>query len=162
MTESDFSLPEHHHDLEEHYQRLMARCQGGEPLELRCEWALFERELNDHLELEEKELIPRFRRDRPTEAAQICREHEQIRAGLAELGIALDLHALRVTAVQEFLDLLRAHARLEEALFYPWVNEHAAQNPRWLSLGQRLGELSRGIGAAFAVKPTSPATRISR
>jgi hemerythrin-like domain-containing protein len=162
MTDSDFSLPEHHHDLEAHYQRLMARCQDGDPLELRCEWALFERELNEHLELEEKELIPRFRRDLPAEAAQICREHDQIRAGLAELGIALDLHALRATAVQEFLDLLRAHAGREEALFYPWVNEHTTQNPRWLPLGERLGELSRGIGAAFAVEALSRAPRVSR
>jgi hemerythrin-like domain-containing protein len=155
MTDSDFSLPEHHHDLEEHYRRLMARCQDGDPVELRCEWALFERELNEHLELEEKELIPRFRRDWPAEAAQICHEHEQIRGSLAELGIALDLHALRVPAVQAFVDLLRAHAGREEALFYPWVDEHSEQNPRWLPRGERLGQLSRGIGAAFAVEPVA-------
>lgn len=150
MNDTEFSLPEHHHDLEAHFQRLMARCQGGDPIELRCEWTLFERELTEHLALEEKELIPRFRRDRPAEAAEICREHEQVRGALADLGIALDLHALRAGAVQEFIDLLRAHARREEALFYPWVLEHEGDNPRWISLGRRLGDLSRGIGAAFA------------
>ena len=151
MSDADFSLHEHHQDLEAHFQRLMARCQDGDPIELRCEWSLFERELTEHMELEEKELIPRFRRGRPAEGAQICREHDEIRVGLAELGIALDLHALRAEAVQEFLDLLRAHARREEALFYPWVTEHAHESPRWLSLGRRLGDLSRGIGAAFAL-----------
>jgi hemerythrin superfamily protein len=157
----DFSLPEHHHDLEAHFQRLMARCQDGDPIELRCEWSLFQRELTEHLDLEEKELIPRFRRDRPAEAAQICREHDQIRLRLAELGIALDLHALRADTVADFLDLLRAHARREEALFYPWVAEHPPDNRRWLSLGQRLGELTRGIGAAFAGSSAS-APRESR
>jgi hypothetical protein len=162
QPDTDFSLPQHHHDLEAHFQRLMARCQDGDPIELRCEWSLFERELADHLELEERELIPRFRRDRPADAAQICHEHDQIRLGLTELGLALDLHALRAEAVQNFLDLLRAHARREEALFYPWVTEHAHDNQRWLSLGRRLGDLSRGIGAAFATSAVSGSRREGR
>jgi hemerythrin-like domain-containing protein len=159
MSDTEFSLPEHHVELEAHFQRLMARCQDGDPIELRCEWSLFERELTEHLDLEEKELIPRFRRDCPAEAAQICREHEEIRMGLAELGIALDLHALRAEAVKEFLDLLRAHVQREEALFYRWVAQHGRDNQRWLSLGQRLGELTRGISAAFSSAATRDVPR---
>ena len=148
MTESEFSLSGHHRDLEAHFERLVTRCQGGDPLEMRCEWSLFERELNEHMELEEQQLIPRFRRDCPAQAAQICREHAEIRGALAQLGIGLDLNSLRADAVIDFVALLRGHARREEELFYRWVQRQSPTGP-WQLLGQRLGVLSRNISAAF-------------
>lgn len=148
MNASDFSLTEHHRDLEVHFQRLASRFPGGDLIELRCEWSLFERELNEHMELEEKQLIPRFRREYPAEAAAICHEHVEIRAALAEMGISLDLHALRASAVSDFIERLRRHAQREEELFYDWAQRHTPKE-QWLPLGQQLGLLSRSISAAF-------------
>jgi hypothetical protein len=148
MNETDFSLSEHHRDLEAHFEQLVTRCQGGDPIEIRCEWSLFERELREHMDLEEKALIPPFRREHPAEAAMLLREHAEIRLTLAEMGISLDLHALRADAVADFIARLRIHAGREEELFYPWMAAHLAGD-RWMPRVQRLGTLTRNIGAAF-------------
>jgi hemerythrin-like domain-containing protein len=157
MNEADFSMSEHHRDLEAHFERLVSQCQSGDLVERRCEWALFERELGQHMELEETELLPRFKCVHPAESAQILAEHAAIRASLAELGIGLDLRRLRADAINSFVGRVAAHARREDQLLYPWVQEHLAL-ARWQPLGQQLGLLTRNIGVVFGVVPRGPGT----
>jgi hemerythrin-like domain-containing protein len=119
-------LSEDHAHLERLLQELVARVRQGDRATLRGDWQRFERELTSHMELEEQEILPSFQREHPAEARAIRDEHARIRAGLTEMGIDLDLHCLRAERVEAFIELLRAHARREEALFYPWASHTTA------------------------------------
>jgi hypothetical protein len=110
---------------------------------LRSEWSLFEDELVRNLDLEEKEIPPRFRVRHPEEADAILAEHDQIRAALVELGVRLDLHLLDARAVQDFVGLLRAHARREEHSLYP-VASRILHAPQWNAIRRALSEARPG------------------
>jgi hemerythrin superfamily protein len=115
-------LSEDHRHLERLFQEIVAWAHEGEHRTLRGEWQRFERELTTHMELEEEEILPAFSHEHLAEAQAIREEHARIRAGLTELGIDLDLHCLRAERVEAFIGLLRAHAKREEALIYPWAS----------------------------------------
>jgi hemerythrin-like domain-containing protein len=100
----------------------VAACKRGEPAELRGQWSRFERELSSHLDLEEHEILPAFARAHLAEAQGLRDEHTAIRAALTEMGVDLDLHCLRADRVEAFIQLLRAHARREDGLLYPWAS----------------------------------------
>jgi hypothetical protein len=57
------------------------------------------------------------------EAAELMREHDEIRRRLVELGVDLDLHCLHGDAVHSFVDMLRAHAGREDNLLVRWADE---------------------------------------
>jgi hemerythrin-like domain-containing protein len=118
-------LSDDHQHLESLFRDVVATCQRGDPAELRGEWARFERELSSHLDLEEHEILPAFARAHLSEAQGIRDEHDAIRAALTELGVDLDLHCLRAERVEAFIQLLRAHARREEGVLYPWASRSA-------------------------------------
>ena len=115
-------LSEDHQHLDRLFREIVATCRGGDFVSMRAEWDRFERELGSHLELEEHEILPAFARNHPAEAQGIRDEHASIRAALTELGVDLDLHCLRADRVEAFIALLRAHARREEGLLYPWAS----------------------------------------
>jgi hemerythrin-like domain-containing protein len=119
-------MSEDHRYLERLFVQIVARVREGESATLRGDWQRFERELSSHMELEEQEILPAFAREHLADAQAIREEHARIRTGLTELGIDLDLHCLRAERVEAFIALLRAHARREEALFYPWASRTTA------------------------------------
>lgn len=84
----------------------------------------FDRQLLAHLAMEEQTLLLEFAEISPIGAAQIVDEHRDIRSLVDELGIGTDLHITRAAAIRELADLLRAHARREDALLYRWAEEH--------------------------------------
>lgn len=111
-----------HHRLDRAFQAIVTRAQGGDFQQLESEWLAFQSALLQHLDAEEKHLIPALAEDRPREAQTLLDEHTNIRAKLLQLGIDLDLHCLRADVVDEFVGALRAHAHREENIFYPWVD----------------------------------------
>jgi hypothetical protein len=80
----------------------------------------------NHLEGEEREVIPRFARENPEEAAALLKEHEAIRKRLTELDISADLHLVRADSLRLLLDALLAHAKREDAGLYAWTETHPA------------------------------------
>jgi hemerythrin superfamily protein len=111
-----------HHRLDRAFDAIVTRAQGGDYQELETEWHRFQGELLAHLDAEERHLIPALAKDRPAAAETLLAEHRQIRDRLLELGVDLDLHCLRAERVAAFVDALRAHARREEGMFYPWAD----------------------------------------
>lgn len=111
-----------HDRLDRAFQAIVTRAYGGDFQQLETEWFRFQGELLAHLDAEEKHLIPMLAKDRPAAAATLLAEHAQIRDKLLELGVDLDLHCLRAERVAAFVDALRAHARREEGMFYPWAD----------------------------------------
>jgi hemerythrin superfamily protein len=111
-----------HHRLEREFQVIVTRAQGGDFQQLEAEWLAFERALLQHLEAEERTLIPALAEDRPAAAQALLQDHTAIRIKLLQLGVDLDLHSLRAERVESFVESLRAHAHREENTFYPWVD----------------------------------------
>jgi hemerythrin superfamily protein len=113
-----------HDRLDRLFQSIVTRAEGGDLQLLEREWSTFQRALIEHLDAEEKYLIPALAEDRPAEARMLLDDHGQIRTLLTELGIDLDLHCLRAERVESFVAALRGHATREENIFYPWVDRH--------------------------------------
>jgi hemerythrin-like domain-containing protein len=107
-------------------------------------WSQFEDELVRHMELEEKSILPALEKAEPKEARDLLREHGEMRAKLAELGVAVDLHQVRSEIVGEFIDQLRRHARREDALCYRWAESHLGESER--------DRLAQALEAAHAVR----------
>jgi hypothetical protein len=115
-------LTDHGH-FERSLQAIVAEVSDDGPADLREPWHAFEQELLAHLDAEEADLIRVFGSYQPTEARELIAEHEQIRATVTQLGVDLDLHCLRAERVKALVDQLRAHARREEGVLYPWATE---------------------------------------
>jgi hemerythrin-like domain-containing protein len=116
-------------------------------------WAAFDDGLCRHMALEERHLLRAFAIVDPREAAELLKEHDEIRAKLAELGIGVELHQIGVDVVSTFVEQLRQHARREDALAYRWAERLPPETKRQLqaSLGagkaarERIDELSRRV-----------------
>jgi hemerythrin superfamily protein len=128
-----------HDRLDRCFQSILTRAYGGDWQQLESEWISFQRELLGHLEAEEKHVIPALARDRPVAAETLLSDHEVIRTTMIELGIDLDLHSLRAERVAMFVEALRAHARREEAMFYPWADGHLPADAA-VQLSERIGK----------------------
>jgi hemerythrin-like domain-containing protein len=134
------SLLEHHRTLDDRLDKVIRRAREAAPAEFRAEWAAFEHELSRHMELEEAEILPDFAKHETAEAHALLSEHCAIRNALLDVGLDLDLHCLRAEAVDDFVRLLRAHAKREDAALYPWAQSH-------LSAGRRQS-IKRGLRSA--------------
>ena len=141
------TLARDHERLDRLFRSMSDAVDVGDPAELRAAWLGFESELERHLDAEEKYVLPLFARSRAQEAQILKEEHGQLRARLMDMGVDLDLHCLGREGCQAFGDALRAHARREDALFYPWASRHLDAESA-ASVSEALG-----AGTAAAVKP---------
>jgi hemerythrin superfamily protein len=107
-----------HQRLETLFQRLLDDVHCGDWTVCQATWSAFERQLLEHLETEEKHLLPVLDREYPNETAGLEQQHQSIRHLLAELGVRIDLHALREQHVLHFIEFLKAHAAREETILY--------------------------------------------
>ncbi len=131
---------EHHRRLERLFEQLLATLRVGDSRECGLKWGTFERELTEHMALEEQMLFPRFGELEPAAAARLRAEHEELRRDLADLGAAVDLHGISEAAAKAFFDRLRAHAAREDALLYRWADRQVRDRR---SLIERLRRISR-------------------
>jgi iron-sulfur cluster repair protein YtfE (RIC family) len=107
-----------HRRLEALMDRVLDASLGGDREELAALWDQFDAQLLAHLEAEELHLIPILSQTSARDARALMHEHKLIRERLAELDVAVDLHAVRATMVKQFIDELQAHAAHEDALLY--------------------------------------------
>lgn len=113
-----------HEELDRLFEALLAALQADARGDARRLWATFEDGLCRHMELEEAQLLPLMHERDPREVDALLREHDEIRAMLAELGVGVDLHEIRVQTVSDFIDQLRRHAIREDAIAYRWAQEN--------------------------------------
>jgi hypothetical protein len=112
-----------HEGLRDQVPRLLAAMQADARAEVTTLWNELEHKLLDHMEAEERFVLPAFAHIDQGEATALLREHGLIRENLLELGIAIDLHFLRYERSQQFIDLLFRHAEREERLLYRWAED---------------------------------------
>ena len=136
MTSLDERLREDHHTLDALCEDIVNRVQSGDTAILDAGWSDLDAMLVEHMDFEERSLLPRFDAMDPEESARLRDEHADIRRRHAQLGVDIEIHAIREDTVREFLAALRAHAAREDRLFHPWV------------AGLRLDEAARGPSRA--------------
>jgi hemerythrin superfamily protein len=112
-----------HERLDKLFAQLLDDVHCGEWSVCQTTWSCFERELLEHLDAEEKHLLPIFEREYPDETSALREEHTNIRLLLADLGVKFELHAVREPLARRFIEFLQAHAAREEALLYRWAKD---------------------------------------
>jgi hemerythrin-like domain-containing protein len=117
-------LTREHRELDQLFEALLEALQADARQEVLQLWTAFDDGLCRHLALEEKELLPLLHQHNPREVEALLAEHDQIRTNLAELGMGVDLHEIRVQTVSDFIEQLRRHAKREDALAYRWGEEN--------------------------------------
>lgn len=123
MTHLGQRLRADHLDIDALCDDIANRAACGDWAVLDAVWTQLDATLRQHLSLEEQFLFPRFAVTSPDETEALRDEHDALRRRLAELGIAIEVRALREEAAREFVAMVGAHAARENALFYPWVDE---------------------------------------
>jgi hemerythrin superfamily protein len=111
-----------HLRLDRTFQALVKRAEGRDFEQLEIEWLAFQTALLQHLEAEERNLIPALARDRPGEARALRDDHANLRIRLLQIGVDVDSHRMQAERVDAFVEVMRAHANREENMFYPWVD----------------------------------------
>jgi hemerythrin-like domain-containing protein len=135
-TPHDMLLADHA-ELDQTIARMLVRVHAGHAADVIAPWRTFEAQMREHMEAEERLLLPTFAREHPSEAASIRGEHEKIRALMDEIAFGLELHAVREDAIVALTDRIRTHAAREETLFYRWANR-AVSPSLWDRLRQAL------------------------
>ena len=116
------SMLDSHQYLDDRFSRLLDAMEAHAP-EVRKLWIELDHGLHAHMEAEERFVLPAFACVHRTEALELLRDHSLIREQLLELGVAVDLHAIRFDRSLEFIETLQAHAGREENLLYRWADE---------------------------------------
>jgi hemerythrin-like domain-containing protein len=152
MSKSEKDTPEglhallarDHRELNQLFDALLDALQADAREDALRLWSAFDDGLSRHMALEEAHVFPLLRRHDEHEVEGLLREHDQIRATLAELGVGVDLHEIRVQTVSDFIEQLRRHASREAALAYRWVQQHVAPAQQ--------GEMRSALSAARLVR----------
>lgn len=91
--------------------------------DLQCIWSQVECLLLDHIRTEEQELFGLVPPAHRAEVEELRAEHQYIRRALLELGVQVELHAVRKPQVDELVAFLRGHAEREHQTLYRWLVE---------------------------------------
>jgi hypothetical protein len=123
-----------HERLETLFEGLLNAFEADARDDLRTLWSELDASLTAHMALEERVILPAFAKLAPDEAAALIGEHRQLRERLLELGVCVDLNAIRGELGRTFITELRDHARREAGLLYRWAaihgdREQAAEPP---------------------------------
>ena len=126
-------LDQHHREIEEACLTLLSAGFADEPRDLARCWGEIEHQLYDHMMAEEHFLFPAYQHAEPENAQDLRDQHARLREQALEIGVAIQLHAVRMEQIEAFVAELRAHARNEEVGLYRWAERHVSEDHgRWL------------------------------
>ncbi len=117
-------LFDEHAALEALCDDLTNRAESGDFRECDAVWDELTRRLEAHMDLEEKELFPRYAKlgpDQSETVAALTAEHVALRSLVFRLGLAVQEQLLRLGDVEGLVAKLRAHAAHENQIFYRWA-----------------------------------------
>jgi hemerythrin HHE cation binding domain-containing protein len=110
---------EDHESLLEQLARAVEEQQ--ENAALRECWLVFEENLFDHLDTEERYLFTVAAQAHRLEIEQLRAEHRRIRQAVLGLSVSLELHTLKKSAIDELRALLAEHGAHEERSLHHWL-----------------------------------------
>jgi len=117
-----------HARLERALEALENAAEGAQEDELIRVWQSFESGLRAHLDAEETHILPLV--EDVTARATVEADHAAIRESLDQLGLQVELHAVREEQVDAFLAQLRAHKEREETGLYADAEDKLAEPDR--------------------------------
>jgi hemerythrin-like domain-containing protein len=123
-------LVHEHGQLDRALEELRCAAEGSHAADVRRAWDELERLLLRHLDFEEQQLFPQVEALHPEWTRGFRSDHAELRRRLAELGVRVDLHALRKGEVDEFVSTLRSHAEVEDRTVYRWAADAAPRDTR--------------------------------
>lgn len=148
-------LGEHSREIETTCCELLGRTYADEPHALVQAYRQFEREMLEHLALEEQILIPGYAADAPDDARTLMDEHAQLRQLLYRLAIDVELHTVRLEAVENLVERLHAHAAHEDAGLYTWAAAHLPAG----TVAQLIDRIETSIAALARTRTTALVAR---
>lgn len=89
-------------------------------------WSELEGRLIRHMDAEERYLLPLLEASHPAEVKRTRLEHARIRDLICELGVAVELHAVRSCDIQALIEVLRAHSQREDEELYVLAGDKAS------------------------------------
>jgi hemerythrin len=111
-------LSQDHQQLAALLEALSQAAEACDREALVATWAELEPRLICHMEAEERYLLPLVEADYPAEVSRTLLEHAQIRDRIAELGLAVELHAVRAGDIRALIEVLQAHSKHEDEALY--------------------------------------------
>jgi hypothetical protein len=123
-------LHEDHLAFEDRFDALCKCAEAGAWRELDEVWSAFVRDIEEHFRFEEERVFPGFGRRGPEcreLVDSLSAEHAEVRHSLESLGLQIQLHEIRATTIERFVDLMRKHAEVENAHIYPWLDLEGRQ-----------------------------------
>lgn len=114
-----------HEGFEERLETLSRTAHEGDWEDVDEIWGPFEKDFRAHMEFEERELFAGFAATGPDPAdvvKTLREQHDDMREQLSQLGIEIQLHAIRAETIDAFVKAIRLHSTVESAHFYPWVD----------------------------------------
>jgi hypothetical protein len=130
-------LAEHHRSLRRAGEDLMGRCHEDNSLAVIAEFRVFERQVLEHMRLEEEIVVPAFAEVDPDEAVAILDAHRLLRKQLERGAVDIERHSLRLPTMRGLLDALDDHAKREDSKMYPWAQIHLPAKTRD-AIGERM------------------------
>jgi hypothetical protein len=133
-------LPDHNDRLELMLDEVILHWEdtnGRGPFPL---WRRFRDELERHLEVEERMLLPLFAATHPAEAANCLALHGELKGLVVKANSELELHARQAPSLLALQRLQRQHGRRTEHLLYPWAVE-ALDPAAWKSVRTEMRKL---------------------
>jgi hemerythrin-like domain-containing protein len=146
VTDIRTHLLDDHVELEELFAGLLRAFECNDREQVSALWTAFDAGLTEHMDLEDAVLIPALYRRDARAARVLWEEHKHLRARLAELGAAVDLHTIRTETATWFIEELRAHARTEDRILYSWAEGNLAEDEResfWTRVREAARRLAR-------------------
>jgi uncharacterized protein (TIGR02284 family) len=123
VEEASSRLRLDHVEFEASLERLRAFMVAGDAELARGEWDELEGAILRHIDAEEMFLLPAFAREEPVEAATLQSEHAEVRRHMGEIGVALDLHTLRLEQIDEMFRAVARHIARESRTLYAWADQ---------------------------------------
>jgi len=124
MTVPQTELLKDHAEIERLLTLLVSAVDANDDCQdLQCVWSQVECLLLDHIKTEEHEFFGLVAPAHRAEVEVLRAEHQYIRRALAELGVQVELHAVRKPQVDELVAFLRGHAERENQTLYRWLVE---------------------------------------
>ncbi len=115
-----------HESFEKRFEALSRAAHEGDWTDVDVLWGPFETDLREHMAFEERELFAGFAATGPDQAGVVKtlgEQHEEIREQLSNIGVQIQLHAIRAETIDAFVKALHLHNTVESAHFYPWVDQ---------------------------------------
>jgi hemerythrin-like domain-containing protein len=97
---------------------LRAAVYADEKLDVVERYRTFEKAVNEHFDVEERELLPAYAEERPIEARRIRLQHRQFRDQLYRLGVEAELHRVAADQFESLIATFQNHMAFEETTLY--------------------------------------------